>query len=60
MLILPDKTLMKVGLSDNARITVGLESSISEAFRIGFGPVEAEAGCPVTGDAAPTLARGGG
>jgi len=35
-LILPDKTLMKVGLSDNARITVGLESSISEAFRIGF------------------------
>ena len=36
VLILPDNTLIKAGSVESARITVGLESSISEALRIGF------------------------
>ena len=36
VLILPDKTLTKVGALEKVLITVGRESSISLAFRIGF------------------------
>ena len=36
MLIFPDKTLISLGYDDNSLITVGLESSISEACNIGF------------------------